>query len=191
MAIWDSIFGGSDPYDEAAEYLDKIEPMLRGIYDPYVDYGMRAMPTLEEQYAMLLSDPGALYSMMGQGFESSPGYQFQLDQAMNAANQSAAAGGMAGTPAHQQQAMGYAQGLAGQDYQNYMNQMMNLYGRGLSGTEGQLQTGYGAGNQLASGLSGLYGSQANLASSQAAAQNKQLASLLGGIGGAALSGGWF
>lgn len=179
--------GGSDPYEEAFKYMQMIEPMLKEYYDPYIEYGQRAMPTLEEQYAMLLGDPGALYADLGAGFETSPGYEFALEQALGAGTSAMGASGMLGTPAHQQQNMGYAEGLAAQDYQNYMNQMMNMYGMGLSGTQGQLQTGYGASTGLANQLAGVYGSQANLGMSQAASQNQMLASLLGTAG--AIGGG--
>lgn len=176
--------GFNEPYEKAGQQIGKIEPMLHQYYDPYVEYGQRAMPTLEEQYAQLLGDPGGMYASMGQGFQESPGYQFSMDQAMNAGNQAMGAGGMLGTPAHQQQNMGYAQGLANQDYQNYMNQMMNMYGKGLSGTEGQLSQGYQASTGMSDNLSGLYGTQANLGMSQAAARNEMIASLLGAAGGA-------
>lgn len=187
MGMFDGLFGGSkkDPYKEARQYLDKMEPMLHQYYDPYVSWGNQAMPTLEEQYAMLLQNPSALYASLGSEYQTSPGYQFQLDQALNAGNQAMSAGGMLGTPAHQQQNMGYAQGLANQDYNNYMARMLDMYGLGLSGTQGQLGYGYNASNQLASGLGNLYGSQANLAFGGAASQNKQSSDMWGSILGLA------
>ncbi len=185
----------SKPYKAAAKYLDKIEPMLQEYYSPYVEAGQRAMPTLEEQYAMLMGDPGALYNQLASGFQTTPGYEFQLQQGMNAASQAAAAGGMAGTPAHMQQSMGYAQGLANQQFNDYMSKMLGMYGQGLSGTQGMFSTGYGATNQLAGGLESLYANQANLAMSKEAAKQQQMADLLGGwfgtgaaIGGALMGG---
>lgn len=179
-----ALFGlGKDPYKEAQKSLSKVEPMLHQYYDPYVEYGQRAMPTLEQQYAALLGDPGALYAQLGAGYQQSPGYQFAMDEAMRGASTAAGAGGMLGTPSHQYQSADLAQQLANRDYQNYMANMLDLYGRGLSGTEGQLQTGYGATGQLASGLGGLYGSQANLGAAQAASQNQMLGSILGGLTG--------
>ena len=70
----------------------------------------------------MVNDPNALYSKFGQGFQQSPGYKFQVDQATNAANSAASAGGMLGTPAEQQQLAGTVGGLANQDFYNYMNQ---------------------------------------------------------------------
>lgn len=196
MAFWDSWFGGSDAddaFEDAQRYLNEYKPMLEGYYNPYIEYGNRAMPTLEQQYQQLLQNPGALYSSLGQGFQTSPGYQFGVDQALQGSNAAMASAGMLGTPAHQQQNMNYANQLANQEYNNYMSRMLGLYGTGLEGTQGQFNTGYGATNQLASGMGNLYGSMANLAFNQGASNAANSSSLwgaglgaLGTIGGAAL-----
>jgi hypothetical protein len=177
-----------NPASGAMGYLDQNPDIYRQYYDPYVQAGQNAMPTLEEQYQMLLSNPDALYSMLGRGYEQSPGYQFQLDQGLNAGNQAMAAGGMLGTPAHQQQNMGYAQGLANQDYNNYMSQMLGMYGQGLAGTQGMFDTGYNASTGLAGNLAGNNLSKANLQYSGQANQNQAISGLLGSIGGAIFGG---
>lgn len=171
--------------EDAQAYLAQMEPMLHQYYDPYVQMGQRAMPTLEEQYGMLVNDPAAMQTMLGAGYTQSPGYEYQYDTAMNAGNQALSAGGMLGTPAAQTQMMGTAQGLANEDYWNYYNQNAKLYGMGLSGTQGLFDTGYNATNQLTGGLGNLYGSQANMAYANKQSQDQMLASLLGaGVGAA-------
>lgn len=189
MAFWDDWFGGgNDPYEAAQPYLNQIEPMMHQYYDPYSQFGGRAMPTLEQQYAQMMQNPGAMYANMGQGYQQSPGYQFNMDQAMQGSNAAMASAGMLGTPAHQQQNMGYASQLANQDYGNYMNQMMNLYKQGVGGTEQQLGYGYKANDAMAGGLGNLYGSQANLAFGKQASNNQGAADMWGtllGLGGAA------
>lgn len=194
MSSWyNPLSWGSGPGDDASKYLEQYKREANAAYNPYIEYGMRAMPTLEETYAMLLNDPAAMQALLGGGFEESPGYEFQMDQAMNAANMAASAGGQLGTPAHQQEAMGYATGLADQDYWNYYNQNYNLFNRGLTGTENQFNTGLNATNQKMGGIGNLYGSQANLAYSQGRSQQDMIATLLGAaLGGTAgyMSGGW-
>lgn len=187
MGWFDSLFGGGDDgQDEASEILGKSENMLRDYYEPYRQYGNQAQPQLQQQYEMLMNNPGSKWNEWGQGFNQSPGYQFQMDQAMNGANQAAAAGGMLGTPQHSQDSMRYASELANQDYYNYMNNMQDLYGAGVSGTQRMFDTGYDATNQLAGSLGNLYGSQANMAYSQGQSKDSMLSSLLGagfGAGG--------
>lgn len=179
----DNIFNGPDT-SEAQGYLNKMEPMLHQYYDPYINNGQQAMGTLNDQYSQLLNDPAAMQAMLGGGYEQSPGYQYQYDTAMNAGNQAAAAGGMLGTPAHDTQMMGTAQGLASQDYWKYYGANQDLYNQGLGGTENMFKYGYDASNQMAGGLGNLYGSQANMAFGKANSFNQMIGSLLGGAGGA-------
>lgn len=182
---WNPFSWGQEGTDDAQDYLDQMEPMLHEQYDPYQQYGMRAMPTLEEQYQMLVNNPAAMQQMLGGGYQQSPGYQYQYDSAMNASNQAAAAGGMLGTNAHQQQASNTATGLANQDYWNYYNQNANLYNTGLQGTQQQFNTGYDATNQLASGLGSTYGNQANLAYNTGQSANNMFGSFVGAGAGLA------
>jgi hypothetical protein len=81
-------------------------------------------------------DPTALMQQIGGGYQASPGYQFQLGQAMKGIGQAAAAGGMAGSPMQQQQSGQVAQGLASQDYYNYLNRALGLYQTGAGGYRG-------------------------------------------------------
>lgn len=84
-------------------------------------------------YTQMWQDPGGTMAGIGKGFQQSPGYQYQLGQALQAGGQAAAAGGMAGSPMQQQQAQTTATGLANQDYYNYLNHAMSLYTTGVQG----------------------------------------------------------
>jgi len=88
------------------------------------------------QYKGMMEDPTGIMSKFGSKFQASPGYQYQLGQGEQAIGQAAAAGGMAGSPQQQQQSAGMAEGLANQDYHNYMNQALGLYGKGAQGYSG-------------------------------------------------------
>jgi hypothetical protein len=178
---------GAFPAEAAQPYLEQMKPTLEQYFQPYREAGMRALPTLEEQYGQLLQQPEAVMGRIGAGFQESPGYQWEMDEMIRAANQAAAAGGMLGTPAEQQQVMGAAQGLAGKDYYDYLNRALGLYGQGLGGTAGLGQMGYGASQALAENLANVLASQAQLAYAGQAAQQQQA----GGLGGAlgSLAGG--
>jgi len=185
MAFWDSLFGGGEDYGDPQEYLDQIKPMLEQYYNSYIDRGQNAGNTLDQQYNNLLQNPGSIQQMLGSSYQQSPGYQYALDEAMNAATMSAAAGGKLGTTSHQNEAMKTATGLANQDYWNYYNQNADLFNKGLTGTQGMYDTGYNATNQMTQGLGNLYGNQANLAYTGQQNQNNAISSLLGaGIGAA-------
>lgn len=178
--------GGSNPYDAANDYYKQIPDNMRKYLDPYIKSGQNAMGQLQGQYGQLTNDPGAMYNKLGAGYHESPGYQWQLGQGMNAAGNAAAAGGMAGTPEHQQRAMTMAQGLANQDFGNYMGNVSNLYGRGLQGLEGMNQMGYGASSDMATSLANYLAMQGQGAFAGQAAENQSQGdmwgNLFGGIG---------
>jgi hypothetical protein len=180
----------NNPADSGMKYLDQIPGTISPYYQPYVNAGQNSLSTLMNQYNTLLTNPGQTMNMLGSGFQQSPGYQFQMNQGMNAANSAAAAGGMLGTGAHQVNSANIASNLANQDYYNYLNKTLGLYGQGLSGTEGLNQMGYGASNELAQSLAGNLMNQAGMAYSGTQNQNQanadqygRLMGLIGGIGG--------
>ncbi|MFA6080761.1 MAG: hypothetical protein WC753_04795 [Candidatus Gracilibacteria bacterium] len=182
-----SLFGGGDnPYDAGKSYYNKIPDTIKPYFDPYISAGKDAMGQVQGQYGNLINDPNAMYNKLGSGYQQSPGYQWQVGQGMNAVNNAAAAGGMLGTPQHQQNAAQMTQGIANQDFNNYLGHMLGLYGSGLSGMSGINQMGYNA----STGLAGLLGSnlmnQGNMAISSQAAQNQsqgsQFGNIIGGLG---------
>lgn len=101
---------------------------------PYLESGKNALATLNADMPQLSSP----FTM--QQFQQSPGYQFQLDQGMQAMQRSAASKGLLNSVGTQQNLNNYAQGTANSDYQNalqnYMNQNQQKYNM-LSGLANQ------------------------------------------------------
>jgi hypothetical protein len=173
----------SNPADAGMDYLNQIKGMIQPLYQPYMDAGTNALPTLQSQYGNLMNNPGALMNQFGAGFQQSPGFKFQTDQALGAANRAASAGGMLGSPQEQQQIAGTVNGMANQDYYNYLNHVMSMYGQGLNGEQGLAQMGANATNNYADNLQSALMSQAQLAYAGQADQNMSQMGSLGGIGG--------
>ena len=189
MGLFDSIFGTSDPSKGAMKYLNQIPDMAQNAYNPYIQAGQRQLPGLEDQYSQLMNDPGARMNQIGSGYQQSPGYQFAVQQALQGSGNAAAAGGMAGSPQHEQQNMTLANNLANQDYNQYLQNALGLYGEGLQGSQGLYNTGFNASSQLADMLASVYGSQANLKYAGGVNQNQARGGLWGnaaGLGMAAL-----
>lgn len=164
--ILGQMFGGRNPYEAAAGEMGQIPGMLEKYFAPYLQAGQWALPRLYSQYGALMEDPGAKMAQLASGFQESPGYEFQKQQALGAGERAAAAGGMLGTPAEQQQAQQTAGQLANQDYYNYLNHVMNLYQQGLGGTAGLGQMGFGAASGLGEDLASIMQAQAQLAAAQ-------------------------
>jgi hypothetical protein len=89
-------------------------------------------------------------------FQTSPGYQFNLDQGLEAINRRRAAGGMLNSGNADADAQRFGAGLASGEYNNWLS--------GLSGLNSNALAATGA---AASGQAGVYGSQANLAQQNA------------------------
>jgi len=134
--------GGKNPANAGMNYLNQIPGQTQPYYQPYMDAGKGALSDLQNQYKDLLG--GGVQNKLGESYKESPGYQFALKQALNASNNAHAAGGQLGIPAHEQANMGIAQGLASQDYNNYIKNQLGLYSEGLQGEQGINQMGYNA-----------------------------------------------
>lgn len=183
---WDpaNLFGTvrpPNPADAGMGYLDQVPGTISPYYQPYIDAGQQSLSTLMGQYNNLLNDPGAVMNNAAKGFNQSPGYQFQYNQAMNASNGAAAAGGFLGTSNHQGDASARASNLANQDYYNYMGNALNMYNTGLSGMGGINQMGYGASNELAQSLAANLQSQAGMAYKGQENANENQAGITAGI----------
>src|SRR3990167_9887896 len=177
-----------NPADDARKYLDRIPGQMHPYYDPYINAGRYALGKLQDQYGGLVDDPSQLLGRVGASYEKSPGYDFEMNQALQGATNAQAAGGMAGSPQHQQLAADIAESLASRDYNNYLSNYLGLYDTGLQGLGNLNQMGYGASTDLAQNLTNALLSQANLSYAGTINENEQndwLGSLLGGIGGAA------
>jgi hypothetical protein len=175
MGFFDSLFGGnkSNPANSAMPYLNQIPGQTSPYFQPYINAGQNALPQLQEQYGNLLSDPGSVLNKIGGGYKESPGLDFAIQKALGASGRAAAAGGMAGSPAHQQNAMELATGLANQDYGNWMNNALGLYGGGLQGQQGMAGMGLQAGGSLADMIAQTLAQQGNLAFQGQSQQNQR------------------
>lgn len=181
MGLFDFLY--DDPSKDAQKYLNRIPGTVKPYYDPYIQAGQRQLPGLEQQYGQLMNDPGGRMNEIGSSFQQSPGFQFALQQALQGSGQAAAAGGMAGSPQHEQQNMGIATQLGNQDYYNYLGNALNMYTQGLQGSQGLYNSGQNASNSLADLLASGLGSQASLGYAGGANQNMMGLGTLGLLGG--------
>jgi hypothetical protein len=178
-----SIFGDDDPYADASAYLEQIPGTITPYYQPYIDAGTGALNTLQDQYGNLISNPGGFINQVGSGFQSSPGYDYEVDQATQAANNAAASTGMLGTPQEQQQLATTVSGLANQDYYNYLNTALGAYNTGISGESNLANMGYNAASGLAGDLSSNLMNEAGLSVAENQYNDQTLSGALGQAAG--------
>jgi len=179
MGMFDWLF--PDPSKKAHKYLDKVPGQITPYYDPYIQAGRGALDTSQGEYNKLLQNPGGWLNQIGGGYQQSPGFQAALDRALQGAGHAQAAGGMAGSPQHEYQNMQIATDLANQDYNQWLQNALGLYGAGLGGMGGLTQLGYGASNELAQSLAQNLMNKAGLGYANQVNQNQMTGGILGNL----------
>jgi hypothetical protein len=187
-SIGDALFGDPKAGQNAANpYMEEAMAELRKYMQPYVDIGMGVAPGLQEEYMKLMSDPAAMLEYFMSGYEPSKEYQYKQEQMGQAAANSAAAGGMRGSPLDQYNQQDITNSLLNADMQKYLGNVGGLYTQGLTGNQGLFNTGYNAANSLSSDLANILNSQGGLAYNSAIGKNKNQSALWGfgaGLGSA-------
>jgi hypothetical protein len=192
-SILNGVMGGNykNPADSAMGYMNQIPGQLNQYLSPYINAGKEQLPGLQNQYNSLMSNPGGKVNEIGQGYHESPGFQFALQQALQGGNHAAAAGGMAGSPQHEQQNMGVATGLANQDYNQWLQHALNSYGQGIQGSQGLYNTGAQTGMAMGQDMASVLAQQAGLAYQGQNAENQHEGGMWGSLMGALGTAGGF
>jgi hypothetical protein len=177
-------------YQQMPQYYQPWINQGMGATSPYTQQGQQAGNQLQGMYGQMTQNPGGLENQIGSQYQQSPGYQFQVNQALGAENRAAAAGGMAGSPQEQQNMGQITTQLANQNYLNYLMPALGMYSQGVQGLQGMYGMGgqlagqqYGLGAQAGMGLGQNLGdilaNQGNMAYAGQASQNQDVGGLLG------------
>lgn len=173
--------GGKNPADSAMPYLNQIPGQTQQYQQPWFQAGKNMIPGLTDQYNQLMNDPSKRLNDIGAGYKESPGFKFAMQQALQGGNHAAAAGGMAGSPQHEQQNMQLANDIASQDYNKWLDNALGLYGQGLSGGQTMSNQGQQAGQNIADMIAQTLAQQANLSFQGQAQKNQNQSDLFGNI----------
>jgi len=173
---------------------------------PYMSIGTAALPQLLKSlgYEGQYGANGQLTGMSGQGFqfnpsnlEQTPGYQFTLQQGLNAVNNATSATGQTGSGAQAKGLANYATGLAQNTYNQQYQNALTTYQQNASILGSLLSTGQNAaagigsmgmqnaqsvGNTLMSGANATAAGQVAAGSAQTNALNSLMGLGMGGAG---------
>lgn len=180
--------------EEANRYLEQIPGIARGELNPYITRGTAAQEAALEQYNRMSANPMDYINQIIAGYKPSEGYKFREGQALDAARNAAAQGGLVGTRYDQQQRAALVNGLLGEDMQQWLGNVMGAQGVGLAGQQHVADTGFGASSDLANilasslseraGLGRVREQEANADRRQAMADlNASRGGFAGGLGG--------
>lgn len=125
--------------DRTAEVAQRIYDTSRADLAPYRDVGVQSLNRLRD-----------IYLTGNVPFTASPGYDFRLQEGINARDRSAAARGMLLSGAQQKAIESYGQGLASDEYGAGFNRLAALAGIGQTATGQSGAAGVNYGNALGS-----------------------------------------
>lgn len=150
-ALW-SLIGAQNALGALGPAYEKAQSRYAtDYYQPFADAYAGAPKAIADAYG--LGGPEGTQRAQA-AFQASPGYQFQLDQGLEALNRSAASRGMLASGNNSQDLMRFGQGLANQEYGKYLTGLGSLADAGMGAAQGQtgragslagLDMGYGTG----------------------------------------------
>jgi hypothetical protein len=197
MSMLSKLFGGggSNPMDAANQYLNQIPGVAHQGYDDYINAGKDASGKTKSQYEDMMNDPTGFINKIMEQYKESEGYGFAKDRLTKEMGNAAAMGGIAGTPLDQMNQAEGVQGLLSKDMQQFLQNALGRYDKGLEGEEGIADRGYDASGKLTDALGGALNQQGGLAFNNAQQKNKNrndmwsmFGKALGGGAGFALGG---
>lgn len=171
--IFDMFHKPPNPSDAAMKYLNQIPGMAKEQYSPWISNATNMMPGMSDLYNRMMQNPGEYFNQISSGYRQSPGYQNALREAMGGIANAQAAGGMAGSPQHQQIAGERATQMADKDFQDYINNILGIQKTGLTGGEAALGRGFEGSKSMADILASNLGQQAGYSAAGQAQRNNQ------------------
>lgn len=176
MSWLSDLFGGGNgnnsPMNSANTYLNQIPGVAHQGYDDYVNAGKDASGKTKGAYEGMMNDPTGFINKLMQGYKPSEGYQFQKEQLTKELGNTAAMGGIAGTPQDQMNQGQGVQKLLSGDMQQFLQNVLGRFDTGLKGEEGLATRGYDASGKLTDMLGNNFAAQSGMAFQNAQQQNK-------------------
>ena len=149
----------------ALRALGGSSDIASGYQQPFYDTGMDSLSQLAD--ILGINGPEAAAAAR-ERFQTSPGYQFQLDEGVRAIDRSAAARGGLYSGQTGRDLMTFGTGLANQEFNNYLSRLAELAGsgQGAAGTLSQIASGFGS-----NAANTLLGTAANKANTRTGGMN--------------------
>lgn len=128
----------NDIFSQQQAFLEQQQSLFK----PYTQAGEAAMNPLQA----LITGQGQNGEQLSatqrmSSFQQSPGYQFRLEEGQNRLNALAAARGRLFSGEQMKESQRFGQGLASEEYGNYINQLMGLANTGLSAANSSANLG--------------------------------------------------
>jgi len=134
-------------YQGAQGQLDKYYNEGKGFQQPYNDNGVAQGKTLTDAIQKLMN-PGGLVDEWTKNYTTSDAAKNAMDMAQTQGVDAASSLGLTGSSPALQAIQAGTAGIAAEDKQNYLKQMMDLYKTGVNTSSGVYNTGANTAGQM-------------------------------------------
>jgi len=169
-----------NPGNVAQPYLQQIPDAGHRYNDPYIQQGQQSGQTLRDEYAKQL-DPAAFIANIEKGYKPSDAYNFKKEELQKGMRAMGGAGGYGGSEFHQMQYGKEADDLLSGDMQQYLQNALGIYDKGIKGNENFYNKGYDAGQSQLDTEGGSLLAQGGAAATGQAQQNEQRQQLISSL----------
>jgi len=165
----------SNASDRDIAYQTETRDLIRRDLQPFVQGGTRGQQAYLSEFGLAQAPAGY------QGFQESPGYQFALQQGTDAVQSGAAARGGLYSGAAMSGLNSYAQGMANQEYGNYLNRLQGIGANGQNAAGMQASASQNSANAVGNSLQNMGNAQAAGAIAQGNAWSSTIGNVIGGL----------
>lgn len=162
MSLWDTLFGSSKEANKGIQQgintMTAASNDAVGMLQPFADQGSKAFRQIGDLSG--LSGSQAQTDAMAR-FRTDPGYEFKLQQGIDAIDRSAASRGMLNSGQTLKALSEYGQGMADQSYGQYYDRLAGLADTGVNTVSNQAATKINAANNQAQGYTQIGANRSN------------------------------
>lgn len=147
MSWFSSFMHPERGYQGAQGELDKYYNQGQGFQQPYNQNGVNQGKNLNDAIQKLMN-PGGLRDEWEKNYTTSDAAKNTMNMAQNQGVDAASSLGLTGSSPALQAIQAGTAGIAAEDKQNYLKQMMDMYSKGVDTSTGMYNTGAGAAGQM-------------------------------------------
>ena len=181
------LFGNSGkPYDKAREEYEKYMQKGEGVQKPYQEAGVNALGKYQD-WLNGQKDPTKFINDTMNGYQESPYAKYLQQQSMNAGTNAASASGLTGSTPFMQQLQQNATNIAGQDQNQWLQNVLGINTQYGQGQHNLVQGGQNSANKLTDMYNNMGTKMGENAYGKQAGKNQDFWNTIGGVAQMGLS----
>jgi hypothetical protein len=178
--VINTITGANAP-EAAAGYDSQVPSILKQYYNPFFKYGESEMSPYKSKVNELMENPTGFVNGIMKSYKPSQEYKNNMSSMLNASDHAAAAGGTLGTGEQKDFNNQNANKYSMADQQQYLQSILQPFYHGMQGAGGIVNTGFGAAQGIAQGMTQSMNDQGALAEQGAEDHDRGIMGAIGAL----------